>query len=115
MRFRRIGFVAQIFDRGLQLALGKRVGDKFVCALAQQLVQGARAHVFGDQDHLDLACFCLRDDLTQKNEVFLVCLVHGHCYKLKRFRIRLCKEREGIVKTQITPVFADCSFHIFDK
>ena len=58
----RSGGLLDPFDCSGQFAFGKRVGDEFVGPLAQQLVQGGRCDVLGNEDHVDLAGFGLGDD-----------------------------------------------------
>ena len=72
-------------------------------------------HVFGDQDHFDMTCFCLRDDLGHHWQVVFIFGIERQRDKFKRRRLGLAEKCKTFRKAQVAPGFAQFGFHIFDK
>ena len=102
-------------DGSGQFAFGKRVGHEFVGALAQQLVQGGGADVFGDQDDLDAVVAGLGDDLAQHDDVVFVLGIHGDGDEFEGLGFGLVEEHQRFGKAEVTPLVAKRGFHVFDQ
>ena len=102
-------------DRGLKLVFRQGVGDKFIGTLPQQLVQGRRADILGDQDDANVAAAGLMNDFAQKDKVVLILLIHCDGHEFQRVGVRLRKEGQRLAKAQITPGLTQNRFHVLDQ
>jgi len=112
--WRRRGF-AHFLDGFVQRAFGQRVGDEVVGAQTQQLMQGDRADLIGDQHHLQAMGLGLFDDLADARQVGFIGGIDRDGDKLQTASVWLIQEHGGIVERQVAPAFAQFQFHIVDQ
>ena len=78
-------------------------------------MQRCGGHVLGDQDHADITCLGLGDDLAHQYKVVFVGLIHSQGYKFHRCGFGLPKECKRFGESQVAPAFAKRGLHIFDQ